>query len=79
MDIFRECGKQDTPVAIIQNGTTPEEKLVVGSVKDIVFKAEFAGITNPAVIVVGEVVHLHPSQLKEKLQHQITIDLLSKQ
>jgi uroporphyrin-III C-methyltransferase len=52
---------------------------VIGSVKDIVFKAEFAGITNPAVIVVGEVVHLHPSQLKEKLQHQITNDFLSKQ
>jgi len=79
MDIFRECGKQDTPVAIIQNGTTPEEKLVIGSVKDIVFKAEFTGITNPAIIVVGEVVHLHPSQLKEKLQHQITNDFLSKQ
>jgi len=79
MDIFREHGKQDTPVAIIQNGTTPEEKWVIGSVKDIVFKAEFAGITNPAIIVVGEVVHLHPTQLKEKLQHQTNIDLLSKQ
>lgn len=79
MDIFREHGKRDTPVAIIQNGTTPEEKWVIGSVKDIVFKAEFAGITNPAIIVVGEVVRLHPSQLKEKLQHQITNDFLSKQ
>ena len=79
MDIFREHGKQDTLVAIIQNGTTPEEKWVIGSVKDIVFKAEFAGITNPAIIVVGEVVHLHPTQLKEKLQHQTNIDLLSKQ
>ena len=46
MDIFREYGKQDTPVAIIQNGTTPEEKWVIGSVKDILFKAEFAGIKN---------------------------------
>lgn len=79
MYIFREYGKQDTPVAIIQNGTTPEEKWVIGSVKDIVFKAEFTGITNPAIIVVGEVVRLHPSQLKEKLQHQITNDFLSKQ
>ena len=61
MDIFREYGKQDTPVAIIQNGTTPEEKWVIGSVKDIVFKAEFAAITNPAIIVVGEVVRFHPS------------------
>lgn len=79
VDIFREYGKQDTPVAIIQNGTMPSEKWVIGSVKDIVFKVEFAGITNPAIIVVGEVVHLHPSQLKEKLQHQITDNFLSKQ
>jgi uroporphyrin-III C-methyltransferase len=79
MDIFREHGKQNTPVAIIQNGTTPEEKWVIGTVKDIAFKAEFARITNPAIIVVGEVVHLHPSQLKEKLQHQTNNDLFSKQ
>ena len=61
MDIFRDYGKQDTPVAIIQNGTTPEEKFLIGSVKDIAFKAEFAGMDNPAIIVVGEVVRLHPS------------------
>jgi uroporphyrin-III C-methyltransferase len=79
MDIFREFGKQDTPVAIIQNGTTPEEKWVIGSVKDILFKAEFAGITNPAIIVVGEVVNLHPSLLKEKLQSQTSHNFLSRQ
>ena len=79
MDIFREYGKQDTPVAIIQNGTTPEEKWVIGSVKDILFKAEFAGIKNPAVNVVGEVVHLHPSLLKEKLQHQTNNNFLLKE
>ena len=79
MDIFREYGKQDTPVAIIQNGTTAAEKWIIGSVKDILFKAEFAGITNPAIIVVGEVVRLHPSLLKEKLHHQTTINFLSKE
>lgn len=78
MDIFREYGKQDTPVAIIQNGTTPEEKWLIGSVKDILFKAEFAGLTNPAIIVVGEVVNLHPSLLKEKLQIQTKHNFLSK-
>ncbi len=77
MDIFREYGKQDTPVAIIQNGTTPEEKWVIGSVKDIVFKAEFASIANPAIIIVGEVVRLHPSLLKEKLNQQANNHLLS--
>ncbi len=72
MDIFKEYGKQDTPVAIIQNGTTPEEKWVIGSVKDISFKAEFENISNPAIIVVGEVVRLHPSLLKEKIHQQVT-------
>ena len=79
MDIFKEFGKHDTPVAIIQNGTTPQEKWLIGSVKDILFKAEFAGMMNPSIIVVGEVVRLHPSLLKEKLQHQRTNSLLSKQ
>ena len=79
MDIFKEFGKQDTPVAIIQNGTTAEEKWLIGSVKDILFKAEIAGLVNPAIIVVGEVVRLHPSLLKEKLLHQRTNNFLSKQ
>ena len=79
MDIFKEYGKQDTPVAIIQNGTTAEEKWVIGSVKNITFKAEFESISNPAIIVVGEVVRLHPSLLKEKLHHGITSLSSSKQ
>lgn len=61
MDIFIAAGKSATPVAIIQEGTTAREKCVIGTVKDIVFKAQYEGIGNPAVIVVGEVVSLHPS------------------
>ena len=78
MDIFSEYGKKDTPVAIIQNGTTPEEKWIIGSVKDIIFKAEFAGIANPAIIVVGEVVQLHPSLLTEELNQRINHSQFSK-
>ncbi|WP_276501924.1 uroporphyrinogen-III C-methyltransferase [Terrimonas pollutisoli] len=71
MDIFKGHNKANTPVAIIQNGTTKDEKWITGTVKDIVFKAEFACITNPAIIVVGEVVQLHPSLLKKELHQQI--------
>lgn len=60
MDIFNNYGKANTPVAIIQNGTTKEEKYVLGYVHDIVQKSRQAGMSNPAVIVVGEVVSLHP-------------------
>jgi uroporphyrin-III C-methyltransferase len=64
MDIFITHGKSETPVAIIQNGTTDKEKIVIGKVKDIFFKAEYGGLSNPAIIVVGEVVNLHPSLIK---------------
>ncbi|MDI3320537.1 uroporphyrinogen-III C-methyltransferase [Pinibacter soli] len=64
MDIFTTNGKAETPVAIIQNGTLPNEKIVIGKVKDIVYRAQYAEITNPAIIMVGEVVTLHSSFLK---------------
>lgn len=62
-DLFRECGKADTPVAIIQNGTLPGQRTVFGRVDTIIDQlAETArtglAIDNPAVIVIGEVAGL---------------------
>jgi uroporphyrin-III C-methyltransferase len=65
MDIFAGYGRSETPVAIIQNGTTSNVKMVIGTVRDIQFKAQYQGLSNPAVIVVGDVVKLHPSLVKE--------------
>jgi uroporphyrinogen III methyltransferase/synthase len=48
----------DTPVALIQWGTTPGQKTVTGTLQKIVESARAAGITAPAIIVVGDVVHL---------------------
>ncbi|MGN7721637.1 uroporphyrinogen-III C-methyltransferase [Chitinophaga sp. 22620] len=56
MDIFREAGKGSVPVAVIQNGTTDQERIITGAVSDIATVAEAQGIENPAIIVVGEVV-----------------------
>ena len=70
MDIFSEMGKRETPVAIIQDGTTKKEKIIIGKVKDIFFKSQFEGIKNPAIIIVGEVVNLHPSS-KSSYFHKI--------
>lgn len=58
MEIFSKHGKKELPVAIIQEATTGRDKMVVGTVKDIYFKAQHEGLANPAVIVVGEVVRL---------------------
>ncbi|MGN6355579.1 MAG: uroporphyrinogen-III C-methyltransferase [Parafilimonas sp.] len=58
MEIFTGYGKGETAVAIIQNGTTPQSKMVTGKVRDIYFRAQHAGLENPAVIIIGEVVNL---------------------
>jgi uroporphyrinogen III methyltransferase/synthase len=48
----------DTPVAVIQNGTSADQKTVVGNLENIAAKAEEADLSPPAVIIVGEVVKL---------------------
>jgi uroporphyrinogen III methyltransferase/synthase len=48
----------DTPVALIQWGTTPSQKTVTGTLDKIAEKARAAGMKAPAIIVIGEVVHL---------------------
>jgi uroporphyrin-III C-methyltransferase len=71
MDIFKSFGKSETPVAIIQDGTTANAKIVIGTVKNIFYKAQYAGLTNPAIIVVGEVVKLHSFLIKETVVSKI--------
>lgn len=76
MDHFIQAGKEETPVAIIQDGTTKKEKIITGKVKDIFFRSQYAGMSNPAIIIVGEVVNLHPSRLID-LSKEISIPLNS--
>lgn len=55
-NIFSAHGKENTPVAIIQNGTTPHEKIGIGTVQTICNVVEEKELSNPAIIVIGEVV-----------------------
>lgn len=77
MEIFSSHGKEHTPVAIIQDGTTKKEKCIIGTVKDIFFKAQYHNISNPVIIVIGEVVNLHPSLLTSSINQQINHRILS--
>lgn len=77
MDIFSANGKAETAVGIIQNGTTKNEKTVIGKVKDIAFKAQYANLANPSIIIVGEVVNLYNPQINKAVQlHLHTISSL---
>lgn len=49
-----------TPAAIIRWGTRAAQQTVVGTLADIVEKAEAASLEPPTVIVVGDVVRLRP-------------------
>lgn len=72
VEIFASEGKQDVPVAIIQNGTTKDEKFGYGTVSTICDVVEKQNISNPAIIVIGEVVN-HRVQL-----NSITNDVVAK-
>ena len=49
---------KDTPVALIQWGTTPQQRTLVGTLDNIASRARTATFTPPVLIVVGEVVAL---------------------
>lgn len=54
-----KAGKSpDTPIALIQDATTPDQKTVAGTLSDIAEKASEAGLRPPAVAVIGEVANL---------------------
>ncbi|RFZ84902.1 uroporphyrinogen-III C-methyltransferase [Mucilaginibacter terrenus] len=59
-EIFRNKGKHRLPAAVIQSGSTANEKVVVGIVDTIAELAEENNISSPALIVFGDVVSLHP-------------------
>lgn len=58
INIYTELDKFDEPIAIIQNGSLPEQKIVSGTIGNILPLAKEAEIKSPAVIVIGKVAAL---------------------
>lgn len=52
-----------TPVSLVRVGTTPRQRVIQGTLTDIVQKVEAAQLKSPALIVVGEV-----NRLREELR-----------
>jgi uroporphyrin-III C-methyltransferase len=68
-EVFKKEDKGEIPVAIIQNGSLPDEKLALGTINTILEIVNDQKLTSPAIIVIGEVVSLHPHYVLE-LAHQ---------
>lgn len=56
VEVFRQYGKEDMPVGIIQNGTTANERSGFGTIRDIEEVVLEKELSSPAIIVIGEVV-----------------------
>jgi uroporphyrin-III C-methyltransferase/precorrin-2 dehydrogenase/sirohydrochlorin ferrochelatase len=55
--VLRENGRPgETPVAVVQDGSMPAEKITIGTLDSIGDLAEAAGVRAPAIIVIGGVV-----------------------
>ncbi|MEA5453623.1 uroporphyrinogen-III C-methyltransferase [Sinomonas sp. JGH33] len=49
-----------TPVAIVESGWTPQQRVTIGTLGTIAEQAAAVGVANPAVIVIGDVVRVSP-------------------
>lgn len=67
--LYQEAGRGDLPIALIQNGSLANEKLVMGRIDNIVTAAEESLVGVPAIIIIGEVVSKHQefNKLRQEL------------
>lgn len=63
-----------TPVALIRQGTTPQQQTITGTLADIIEKASDSNFAPPAIILVGKVV-----ELRDKLRWFDSRPLFGKQ
>ncbi len=61
-ELMRRGAARDLPVAVVDNGTRPNQCVVTGVLSDIAEKTAAAGLRGPAMVIVGTVV-----SLREKL------------
>lgn len=64
VNLYKQYDKSSTAIALIQNGTTRQEKVVAGTINDIEQKVLLSGIAAPAVMVIGEVVRESPKLME---------------
>lgn len=74
VEVYKSAGKKNMPIALIQNGTLPNESIAVGTIHTIEKMVLNKPIGSPAVIVVGEVVKLHPEFVMGKVMEKYLLN-----
>ncbi len=57
-ELLTHGAQPELPVAIVDKGTRVDQKVVTGTLENIVQKAEEADLTGPAIVIIGSVVAL---------------------
>lgn len=70
VQLYKNLGISETPVGVIQSGSTHSEKTGFGTMNSIMNVVAEKGLKSPAIIVVGEVVKAHPKALQIIAQQQ---------
>lgn len=63
VSLYRTLNKENTPVGIIQNGSTQQEKMGFGTLDNIMDVVAEKGLKSPAIIIIGRVVETHPEMV----------------
>lgn len=59
VSIYTNEGKGNEAIALISNGSLPQQKVCGGKIHDVIERANYAGIKAPAIIVIGAVVEIN--------------------
>lgn len=78
-ELLRAGKEPDEPCALIQDASLVTQKLVVGTLRDIVLKARRQGIKPPVIIIIGSVVKLEKRFNWLKRKRKILFTGLSKE
>lgn len=71
--MYTNAGRGHVPMAVVQNGTRSDEQCVLGPVWNMPGIVAEAGIGAPAVLIIGEVVTLHPAYVAACMESAMII------
>lgn len=69
--LYADLNRENLPIAVIQNGTCDNEKIAIGTIKNIEDLILEQNIQSPAIIIIGEVVLEHPTVLEKIANEEV--------
>ncbi len=66
--VFRDAGKAALPIAIIENGSLPNERVLFSQVENVSRELQSESFSGPVLLIFGEVVALHPEYQRREAE-----------